>query len=81
MAKTIPHRELRNRSSDVLRRVAAGETIQVTNYGKVVAVLSPPDTGLTPRVTAARHRGGFDAIPRVRSTETIREALDALREE
>ena len=41
--KTIPHRELRNRSSDVLRRVQAGETIQVTNYREVVAVLSPAD--------------------------------------
>ena len=81
MPKTIPHRELRNRSSDVLRRVQAGETIQVTNYGEVVAVLSPPDTGLAPRVTAARHRGGFAEIPRVRSPETILEVLEALREE
>lgn len=81
VAKTIPHRELRNRSSDVLRRVQAGETIQVTNYGKVVAVLSPPDSGMAPRVAAARHRGGFASIPRIRSSETIQQALDALREE
>lgn len=81
MAKTIPHRELRNRSSDVLRRVQAGETIQVTNHGEVVAVLSPPGQGLAPRVTAAKHRGGFASIPRVRSSETILQALDALREE
>lgn len=81
MAKTIPHRELRNRSSDVLRRVQAGETIQVTNYGEVVAVLSPPDSGMAPRVTTARHRGGFATIPRVRSSETTRDALDTLREE
>ncbi len=39
--KTIPHRELRNHSGDVLRRVQAGETIQVTNHGEVVAILSP----------------------------------------
>lgn len=30
MAKTIPHRELRNRSSDVLRRVQAGKQEHIT---------------------------------------------------
>jgi prevent-host-death family protein len=81
VAKTIPHRELRNHSSDVLRRVQAGETIQVTNHGEVVAVLVPPGHGLAPRIVAAKHRGGFAAIPRVRAAETTRDALDALREE
>lgn len=51
-AKTISHRALRNRGSDVLRRVRAGETIQVTKYGEVVAVLSPPTRGKAPRVAA-----------------------------
>jgi prevent-host-death family protein len=32
---------MRNRSSDVLRRVAAGESIMVTNNGVPAAVLSP----------------------------------------
>ena len=81
MAKTIPHRELRNHSSKVLQRVQAGETIQVTNHGEVVAVLSPPAQGLAPRVVPAKVRGGFASIARVRSAETTREALDALREE
>jgi prevent-host-death family protein len=81
VAKTIPHRELRNHSSEVLRRVQAGETIRVTNHGEVVAILSPPTQGLAPRIVAAKHRGGFSDIPRVRSTETVQEALDALRAE
>lgn len=38
---TIPHRELRNSSSEILRRVEAGETFDITNNGKVVARLSP----------------------------------------
>ena len=59
----------------------AGETFQVTNHGEVVAVLSPAGTGLAPRVALAKHRGGFGAIPSVRSSETTRQALDALREE
>lgn len=44
--RTISHRELRNNSSEVLREVAAGETIEVTNHGEVAAVLVPPS--LTP---------------------------------
>lgn len=81
MAKTIAHRELRNRSSDVLRRVQAGETIEVTNHGEVVAVLSPPPQGLAPRIIPAKARGGFAAITRVRSAESTRAALDVLRDE
>jgi prevent-host-death family protein len=81
MVKTIPHRELRNNSSAVLRRVQAGETFRVTNHGEVVAVLSPFRQGPAPRVVAAKHRGGFTTIPRVRTAETSSQALDALREE
>lgn len=81
MAKTIAHRELRNYSSDVLRRVQAGETIEVTNHGEVVAVLTPPAQGLTPRVLPAKQRGGFASIPRLRADEATRDALDALRDE
>jgi len=65
----------------VFRRVQAGETIQVTNHIEVVAVFSPPGQGLAPRDVAAKQRGGFAAIPRGRAAESIRHALDALREE
>jgi prevent-host-death family protein len=81
VTKTIPHRELRNHSSEVLRRVQAGETIRVTNHGEVVAILSPPTQGLAPRIVPAKRHGGFSEIPRVRSAETVRDALDALRDE
>jgi prevent-host-death family protein len=40
--RTISHRELRNNSSEILRAVSAGETIEVTNHGEVAAVLVPP---------------------------------------
>jgi prevent-host-death family protein len=37
-------RELRQRASELLRRVEAGETIEVTDRGRPVAVLAPlPD--------------------------------------
>jgi prevent-host-death family protein len=34
-------RELRQRASELLRRVEAGETIQITDRGRPVAVLAP----------------------------------------
>jgi prevent-host-death family protein len=38
-------RELRQRASELLRRVGEGETIEVTDRGHPVAVLSPPPEG------------------------------------
>jgi prevent-host-death family protein len=38
-------RELRQRASELLRRVERGETIEVTDRGRPVAVLSPPPAG------------------------------------
>lgn len=35
---------MRNDSADVLRRVAEGETIVVTNHGRPAAVIGPPPT-------------------------------------
>jgi len=43
---TVGIRELRQRASELLRRVEAGETIEVTDRGRPVAVLaSLPDQG------------------------------------
>jgi prevent-host-death family protein len=80
MARTIPHRELRNNSSAVLREVAAGETIEISNRGEVVAVLVPPARrpdslrSRGPRVT-----GGFSGLTRVRLEQPIQDSLDDLR--
>jgi prevent-host-death family protein len=40
--RTVTHREMRNQSGDILRHVANGETIQVTNNGHIAAVIMPP---------------------------------------
>jgi prevent-host-death family protein len=42
--KTVTHREMRNQSGEILRRVADGESIQVTNNGQVAALIVPPGT-------------------------------------
>jgi prevent-host-death family protein len=62
-------RELRQRASELLRRVEAGETIEVTDRGRPVAVLAPlPDAGPLERlrstgdVTPASH--SLDDLPK-----------------
>jgi prevent-host-death family protein len=47
-------RELRQRASELLRRVQAGETIEVTDRGRPVAVLAPlPDAGPLERLRSS----------------------------
>jgi prevent-host-death family protein len=53
VVRTISHRELRNNSATVLRAVAAGEQIEVTNHGQVAAVLVPPSLTPYERLVAA----------------------------
>ena len=78
VVRTIPHRELRNNSSAVLRDVAQGETIQITNHGEVVAILVPPRAPQrsTLRVRRARIRGGFAQLERVELDHPVQESLD-----
>ncbi len=49
----IPVRELRNHVSEVLRRVEAGETLEVTVNSRPVALLIPRRT--RPRTLPTRH--------------------------
>jgi prevent-host-death family protein len=47
-------RELRQRASELLRRVEAGETIQITDRGRPVAILAPlPNQGPIDRLRAS----------------------------
>ena len=47
-------RELRQRASELLRRVAAGETLEITDRGRPVALLTPlPEAGPLERLRAA----------------------------
>jgi prevent-host-death family protein len=61
-------RELRQRASELLRRVAAGETIEITDRGRPVAILAPlPDAGPLARLRAAGEitpaTGSLDDLP------------------
>jgi prevent-host-death family protein len=83
MARLIPHRELRNNSAAVLRDVQAGETIEVTNHGEVVAILVPPARREEQplRIRPARIKGGFSTLPRSRVAQPSQQVLDDLRGE
>lgn len=61
-------RELRQRASELLRRVEAGETIEVTDRGRPVAILAPvPTAGPLARLRAAGETtaalSDFDDLP------------------
>ena len=43
---------MRNSSGEILRAVAAGETVQVTNNGQIAAVISPPPNGMLDHLLA-----------------------------
>jgi prevent-host-death family protein len=61
-------RELRQRASELLRRVAQGETIEITDRGRPVALLTPlPEGGPLQRMRAAGEvepaSEGLDDLP------------------
>ena len=82
---TIPHRELRNNSTEILRRVEAGEAFAITNHGRMVARLVPYTASL---VDVLRDSGritestpvDLDSLPIARGLDS-REVLEDLRGE
>lgn len=79
MSERLAHRDLRNRSSEILRQVASGATFEITNHGEVVAILSPPPRRPQLRVRPRRVRGGFAELPLVSRAESTQDVLDELR--
>lgn len=84
-------RELRQNASRYLARVKAGETVEVTERGQLVALLSPPGKGRTARdrlIAAGRLIPGAnptgplpEPVPRGPGERTNQELLDAERED
>ncbi|MDO4888815.1 MAG: type II toxin-antitoxin system prevent-host-death family antitoxin [Actinomycetaceae bacterium] len=82
---TIPHRELRNNSAAILRRVESGESFEITNNGRPVAELVPIARD---RLTLLRQQGAtrpavpidFSALARAKGL-TSKDVLNDLRGE
>lgn len=51
--RTISQREFRNNSGEVLRAVAAGESLVISNHGRPAALLSPVPATTRDRLVAA----------------------------
>jgi prevent-host-death family protein len=78
----IAHRDLRNRRSEVLVRVTSGESIAITNHGRLAAIISPPvssplrQAGLAGSVREPRrHDVQFEELTRIRLAESTIEVL------
>jgi prevent-host-death family protein len=61
---TVGVRELRQRASELLRQVARGETIEITDRGRPVALLGPLPAG--------------DELSRLRAAGEVSEAVEEL---
>lgn len=79
MTERLAHRDLRNRSAEILRDVAGGASYEITNHGEVVALLTPPAEDGRLRIRRATMRRSFSEIQRVRIRESTESALTDLR--
>ncbi|MES2094958.1 MAG: type II toxin-antitoxin system prevent-host-death family antitoxin [Actinomycetota bacterium] len=82
----VTHREMRNRSGEILRRVEAGESIEVSNNGHPAAIIVPVGgnvlDGLIARGEARRALVGVEAlsaITRVATKTTAQELIEDTR--
>ncbi len=81
--ESVGIRELRQRASELLRRVEAGETIEVTDRGRPVAVLAPlPESSPLGRLRAVGDvtpaSGELDDLPKPLSLAPGQDAPSAV---
>jgi prevent-host-death family protein len=92
MTTRIPIRQLQRHASELLDRVAAGETLEITRNGQLVGVIVPPDPRqqvidellaegfLTPEQLVKPGLAGIKPLDMELST-SLSDALRELREE
>ena len=78
--ETVTHREMRNSSSELLRRVEAGESVRITNRGHVAAMLVPASgtslDELVERGEARAPRADLSSLAAIRRTDATSSAAD-----
>lgn len=95
MTTRVPIRQLQQHASELIERVVAGERVEITRNGRLVAVLGPPDpeqrvmedlirTGTVDPENAesARGLGDWEPLPaRPGQPARLSEVLQELRDE
>ncbi len=77
MSEVVQPRDLRNHYGDLLRRVQAGETLDIVRDGVPVASLTPPRRPLgTSRARVHEIYAGADPIDRAGFFADVDEGLD-----
>lgn len=69
---TITHREMRNHSAEVLRRVEAGESLQVSNHGRPAAIISPVGTDAIEAANARPARAALESLRTIQRTKATK---------
>lgn len=90
MSAQVGIRELQQHASGVIARVKAGESIEITERGRLVAVVSPPSVAETKReellasgVLTAGKGGlaGWNPLPARPDVPALSEVLNRMRNE
>ncbi|GAA3370186.1 hypothetical protein GCM10020367_15810 [Streptomyces sannanensis] len=95
MTTRVPIRQLQQHASELIDRVAAGERVEITRNGRLIAVLAPPDpeqrvledlirtaTVDPDNARSARGLGDWQPLtPRPGAPTRLSEVLLAMREE
>lgn len=80
--ETVTHREMRNRSGEILRRVEAGESIEVSNNGRPAALIVPVGgtvlDGLIARGEARPARAAVETLLAIRRVESMTTAQELI---
>jgi len=78
--ETVTHREMRNNSSELLRRVEGGESVRITNRGNVAALLVPASGSsleeLVNRGEARGRRADLSSLAAIHRTDGTSSAAD-----
>jgi prevent-host-death family protein len=82
--ESVSHREMRNNSGELLRRVAAGESVLITNGGVPAAVMVPAGGDSRTRLIAAgrlRTGTGLDLSALPTAIRSVQSSDDLLAED
>jgi prevent-host-death family protein len=82
--KIVTHREMRNNSGELLRRVEAGESVQISNNGRLAAMIVPIDSASLEALADQGHarlaRSPISSLGTIRRAPAIVPTRDIIRD-